>query len=114
MSRFPHDLRFRFLHHLNSIKIGRKKKCDRHNFFLVERHVTRSVAYSHNNLVLEPNSILMADPRMELTEKQNFQPSMIQSLFEDMINQNTETAKIVAETAKGMTEINKRISKGEN
>jgi hypothetical protein len=52
----------------------------------------------------------MAKPRMERMEKQL---SNIQTLIEGMMKQNIETAKIVAENSKEMTEINKWISKGE-
>jgi hypothetical protein len=79
--------------------IGKNKKLDPASFPVLGR-VTRSVTQSRNNLVSEPGSTPMADPRVDRLEKQI---ANIQTMLEGLLKQTADNSKTLAENSNGRT-----------
>lgn len=64
--------------------------------------------HSCNNLVLEPSSYSLANPRVDQLEQQF---ASIKTIFEGLMKQMAKNTKVLAKNAKGIEEINNLLSK---
>jgi uncharacterized protein YoxC len=63
--------------------------------------------YSRNNLVLEPNSFSMADPRLERVEQQI---ASLQKMFEGFMKSSSEQTKKLTESVQASAEEIKKLA----